>query len=136
MLLTCPLSRMDQSRALLPAVFPLLLTSCPHLDSWYLFSFPLSLVCPSINHRVSNQLSTGVLACEGGAPVLTMPVSCPLSSPVCQAFSDATVLQTLTRLAPQLRLARSLLLSFRAFLTSFHLQPLPWAVWYEDTSEQ
>lgn len=41
--------------------------------------------------------------------LLTMPVSCPLSSPVCQAFSDATVLRTLTRLAPQLRSASSLL---------------------------
>lgn len=41
--------------------------------------------------------------------VLTVPVSCPLFSPVCQTFSDATVLQTLTRLTPQLRLASSLL---------------------------
>lgn len=38
-----------------------------------------------------------------------MPVSCPLSSPVCQAFSDATVLQTLTSRASYLRSARFLL---------------------------
>lgn len=93
-----------------------------------LFIFPLSLFCPSITE------------CQINCPLVCLPVrvvnfrphhACqlpPLLS-CCQAFSDARVLQTLTRLAPQLRLARPRLLSFRAFLTFFHLQPLPWVVW-------
>lgn len=74
---------------------PCCVPSPAHLMSTPRFLGPLQLssfsVLP-INPRVSNQLSVGVLACEGGERVLTMPASCPLSSPVCQAFSDATVL--------------------------------------------
>lgn len=94
--------------------------------SWHLFSSPLSLFHPSI--RVSSQLSIGMLACKGGEPrsVFTTTVSCPLSSPVCQAFSDAAVLHTLTRLAPQLRLARSLLSELQSIpdFLSFVAPPL------------
>lgn len=113
-------------RALLPVVFPPLLTWGSHMYSWHLFSSPLSLFRPSI--RVSSQLSIGMLACKGGEPrsVFTTTVSCPLSSPVCQAFSDAAVLHTLTRLAPQLRLARSLLSELQSIpdFLSFVAPPL------------
>lgn len=91
-----------------PCVFPPLLAWCPHLDSWYLFSFPLFLFCPSIPESQANS----PLVCLSARVATQAPSSPCLSavpSPVCQAFSAATVLQTLTRPAPQLRLARSLL---------------------------
>lgn len=105
----CPSSmsftHMCQNRALLPLVFTDGHTWTPGLLQLSSFSVP------PINHSLKPTLPW--CACLPGwrtkLCLLTMPVSCPLSSPVCQAFSDATILGTLTRLAPQLRLASSLL---------------------------
>lgn len=87
-----------------------------------------SFSVPPINHSLKPTLPW--CACLQGwrtkLSLLTMPVSCPLSSPVCQAVSDATVLRTLTRLTPQLRLARSLLSELQSIPDFLSFGSLPW----------
>lgn len=73
-----------------------------------LSSLPITAEFPS-------PLCLGVLSCE----VITTQVSCPLSSPGCQASSDITIPQTLLSLAFLL----GLLWSLWAFLTCASAPP-------------
>lgn len=97
-----------QSRTLLPVVLPLLLTWYSDLDSWSLFSFPLSLFCPSISESQAN------------SPLVCLParvVNQALSSPCLSAVPSPLLSARLSQmprsckpwLASYLRSARSLL---------------------------
>lgn len=95
-----------QSRVLLPLVSSDVHTWTPDPSSAFLF------LCPTRQSQSLKPILPWCACLQGWRTklwVLTMPVSCPLFCPVYQTFSDATVLQTRTRLAPQLRLASSLL---------------------------
>lgn len=85
---------------------PLLLYSfswMPDVQTWPLFS------SPPITAEFPSPLSLGGLSCEVVSQTLFSPhVSCPLSSPDCQASSDIPVPQTLLSLAFLLGLLWSL----------------------------
>lgn len=87
----------------------------------------LSFLCPTHQSQSLKPILPWCACLQGWRTklcALTVPVSCPLFSPACQTFSDATVLQTLTRLAPQLKLASSLLSELQSvpnFLSSVSL---------------